>query len=306
MSAYVDPSSFDESQLVQGKVKPMRVRSTPCDRILYLCDSNQRISGNAFDFTVRSYRPMNPQSVYISRCQLPKIPNINPLNNVVTFYTNADSLVPKSFTIPPAYYNQVSLVNALKLGFDTAAGGLDTYTVAFASNNKTVSITSISGIKFYISNDCTFSLRGINVCHFDGYPAGSDPNVVGSLAVYSSIIGLCYSRYVVIRSNRLTESCVEVPRSSSGKINICAMVSIAEHFNASDYDASGSFTGSIITDQTIESSAVLNLASHFKPLDAIDIVVEDEYGFSLADSFNLGSPYSSNSLSCLIWLTVSL
>lgn len=306
MSAYVVPQSGEESLLVQGRLKPIRVRSTPCDRILFLCDSHQRISGTPFDFVVSSYKPLTPQSCYVSKVQLPKIPNINALNNTVVFYTELDPLNPKSFTIPIGYYNQVSLINALKLGFDTAATGVDTYAIAFASNNKTVSIESNNAAKFYISNDCPFSVRGINVCHFDGYSAGSDPAIVGSSKIYSSIVGLCYTRYVTIRSNRLCQNAVATPMSSSGRTNIVALVSVAEYFNPSDFDASGAFTGSILADSTIDSSAVLNLAFNRCDFDACDFQLEDEFGYNLSSSFSLGSSYSSNSLNSLIWLTISL
>ena len=293
----------DEIDLVDGSVRPTRVRTTPCDSILFMCDSNQRISGSPFNFTVTSYRPVYGQSAYISRIAIPKIPNINANNNVLTFVSTVGTF---SGTIPIGYYNQVSLVNALKLCMDTAAGGLDTYTVTYNTNNKTISVTSVGGNNFFFSSSCSFIQYGINVCNFSSNPLTSNPAIVGALVQNSAILGLIYTRYITIRSARLCANPVDVPRSSSGRVNVVAMVSVAQHFNPQDFDPSGVFTGSILTDETFKDSAVLKIANQKKDLSSIDFLFEDEFGFVLDTSLDLGVGYQVNQLGCLLWLTITL
>ncbi len=300
---YSHPHSQDELELVDGSVRPARVRTTPCDRILFLCDSNQRISGTPFSFSVTSYRPIYPQTCFISRFLIPKIPNINQNNNTVTIVSTLGTF---TGSIPVGYYNQVSLVNALKLCLDTAAGGLDTYTVTYNSNNKTISVTSVGAANFFFSNQCTFILYGKNVCNFNSYAPSSNPAVVGATVQYSSILGLVYTRYVTVRSNRLCADAVDLPRSSSGRVNTVAMISVAQHFDPDDYDPSGVFTGSILVDKSYDDSAVLRIANQKKDFSTVDFILEDEFGFTLDLALNLGAGYATNNLGCLIWLTITL
>ncbi len=298
---YSIPSNHDEIELTDGKIRPARVRNTKCDRILFLADSRQRTAGSAFKFQITGYRPIYGQSCYISRVMLPKLPNINPNDNTLQI-TNANG----TFTIllPTGYYNQISLVNILDAGLNAAGTG-DVFTVTYNNTNKTINVTA-AALPFYFVAGTSFDLYGINVAHWDSFPAGSDPALVGSLSQNSSILGLVYTRYVTITSDRLCANPMDIPRLSNGKTNVVAVISVAEHFQSSDYDATGTFNGVILVDQSFNDSAVLRIAAQKKDLTLIDYMVQDEFGYTLDLALNLGAGYSTNSLGCLIWLTITL
>lgn len=295
--------SPDELELVDGTVRPARVRSTEVDRILFLADSKQRISGTPFSFQVSGYRPIYGQTAYISRIMIPKIPNINANNNVFTI-TNATGTY--DITIPIGFYNQVSLVNALQAvlnPFGLPYG--DAFTVTYNSLNKTINITA-AALPFFFVDSSPFALYGKNVCYFEAFPAGSVLGVVGALSHNSSFLELIYSKYVNILSNRLCSNAVDIPRLSNGRVNVVAAISLAQHYDPQDYDPTGVFTGSILVEQVISDSAVLRIACQKKDLTAIDFTLEDEFGFPLDNALNLGVNYPTNYAGCLIWLTVTL
>ncbi len=300
---YAHPQSPDEAELVDGSVRPARVRSTKVDKILFLTDSRQRINGSPFNFQVSTYRPIYGQTVYVSRVMLPKLPNINANNNVFTI-TNSSGTY--DITIPIGFYNQISLVNAFNAALNPGGSPYgDSFTVSYNPANKTLNITAAT-LPFYFHSTSSFARYGINVCNFDSYPPGSVLGTVGALSHNSSLLELVYTRYVVIRSSRLCANPMDTPRTSDGKINVVAVVSVAQYFNPEDYDVSGVFTGAIMVDKSIDDSAVLRIANQRKDLTVIDYIVEDEFGFPLDTALNLGPSYASSQIGCLIWLTITL
>lgn len=295
------PQETDDAHALRwGLIQPPRVRAQTPDTILYLVDSSQRISGTPFDFYIQCGAPLSAITAEITRCQLPKIPNITQFNNTFTVVSTVGTA---AVTLPIGFYNPISLVNALKVALDTAFTGLDTFTVTYNTTNKTISITSDGGNKWYFLNTSPFIVRGSSLAGFVGLAAGGDPVVVGAVTQYSDILGMCYTRYVRIRSNVLTRFAKENARSSSGITNIMACISVANYYNPTDYDQSGAFSGAIIVDSSAESSSRVNLASKTQ-LNEVDFRIEDEYGSSLQDVLNLGSPYPAPTFAALIWMEI--
>lgn len=289
----------DKHAILWGLTQPPRVRSQNSDSILYLVDSASRISGTPFDFYVKCGAPISALTVEITRCQLPKLPNVTQFNNAFTIVSEVGTI---SAIIPIGFYNPVSLVNALKLAIDVAFNGLDTVTVTYHTTNKTISITSNNNAKWYFLSTSTFISRGNYLAGFTGLSTGV-PGVVGMITQYSGILGMCYTRYVRIRSNIMTRFAKESSRSSANINNIVACISLANYYNPSDYDQSGAFSGAIITDFSTDSSSVNNLASKTQ-LNEIDFRIEDEYGTSLQDVLYLGAPYPQPVFNALMWLYI--
>lgn len=285
--------------ILWGITQPPRVRSQDADAILYLADSASRISGTPFDFYIKCGAPLSALTCEITRCQLPKLPNVTQFNNSFRIVSTLGNFVG---SIPVGFYNPVSLVNALKVAIDVAYGGLDTVTVFYNTTNKTISITSNNAAPWYFDSLYNFIYRGNYLTGFSGLSTGL-PAVVGAVTQYSGILGMCYTRYVRIRSNVLTRFAKESSRSSANINNIVACISLANYYNPSDYDQSGAFSGAIITDFSTDSSSVNNLAAKVQ-LNEIDFRIEDEYGTSLQDVLYLGAPYPQSTFGALLWLYI--
>lgn len=281
-----------------GLSKPPRFRSQGADSILYLVDSAYRQSGTPFDFMVQCGKSLSALTVEITKAQIPKLPNVNRFNNTFTIVSETGTY---SVTLTPGFYNPTSLVNELKQKIDTAMGVDDSVTVLYNTANKTISIASNGGNKWFFVDVSPFILRGNSLTGFNGLSAALDPAVVGAITQYSDILGMIYSRYVRVRSSVLTQFAMETCRSSAGINNILACISLANFYNPTDYDQSGAFGGAIITDTTAESSAVTNVAARVQ-INFIDIRIEDEYGTTLQDVLWLGDPYPQPTFGALLWL----
>ncbi len=303
---YNVPHSHEELDVIAGVTRPARVRTTPIDSILITIDSNKKEFGTNFDFTAKVDPGMrDAQTAYVSRVMIPKLPNINYNNNNVVIVSELGTY---SGYIPPGYYNQVSLVNALSLVLNTESAGVNNFIVSYNSSNKTISVEATAGSSpaalFFFASNSSFIGYGINVVPFNSFPLSSDPAVVGSLIQRSGLLGLIYSRYVTLVSNRLCSNPVAAPRSSV-RNNVISAISVAQHFDPQDYDPSGVFTGAIMVDQSTSDSSVLRVADNGKDLSVIDFAMYDEFGNPLAWAFDYGTGYASNKLGCLIYVTIT-
>lgn len=300
---YQRESSPNTQKMKRGDCRPALVRTMPNDSIVAIVDSKQRLGGTDYDFSASFQKPISkPLSVQITRVSIPKLPNINAVDNS---FTVVHELGTYTFVINPGYYNQVSLVTALTTGFNTAIAG-DLFTINFNTLNKTLSIGSSNGYKWFFSSDCSFIVYGSNVANFNAFAASSNPAVVGSIIQYSGPAGLFYSRYVAVRSNALIKYAIEVPRSSSGISNNIAVLSMVNAFKESDFSVNNVYQGSIILESTQEVSCVLNTAQSGNSMTVVDFLLVDEYGFNLLRSLDLGAPFKTPQLGCLIWMNVAV
>lgn len=308
---YEDLASPENKEIFKGLVKPVRVRAQPCDSNLYLVDSKDRISGDSFNFTVDCGVPLRALDICVSRVCVPKLPNVNAVNNTFSIWTQdiagtggtGPNLI--TGTLPVGFYNQTSLQSNLKTALDAAAvnnGVTDTYTVSYNTFNKTISVTSNSGNRWYWDSDSPFIKYGQYLTGFIGYPAGSNILTVGKITDYSGIIGLIYSRYIKIKSNRLIGNAKEKSRTSSKQTNIIAVISLVDQMTENDFSVSNVFNGSLILDSVIETTCHLNVAYYMKELGAIDFELTDEYDLPLNMSMNYGSPYDNTRFDVLICL----
>lgn len=309
---YEDLNSPENQAIFKGLVKPVRVRNQPCDQILYLVDGKDRISGDSFNFVVDSGRPLKALSVSVARVCVPKLPNVNAMNNKIIIHTQdiagtgpTGAVYTMTANIPIGFYNQTSLQTTLKNELDASAvsaGVTDTYTVTYNAFNKTLVIISNSNNKWFFDESCSFIKYGRYLTGFVGYPSTSNVSVVGKIQHYSGAIGLIYSRYIRIKSNRLMANAKEVCRTSSFQTNVIAVISLIDQLTADDFSVTNVFTGSLIMDSVLDSSCQLNVAYYNKDLGPIDFQLLDEYDFPLNLSLNYGGDYDPVQFDVLIWL----
>jgi hypothetical protein len=302
----LDPQEHQD--VVEGLAEPCRVLTQDVSTCLILCDANDRVYGsNGCDFTVDLKGEIDRGRVSrVSKIIIPKLPTINPNNNRIIIRHALDGGTPISFTLPYGWMNQVSLVNELKLAFDTACVGLpDTFAVSYNALTHVISITSNGGHLWFFSDSCSFIVRGIDVAGFRGLSATLDPAVVGSVTRYSSSASFVYSRYVTLHSNALNRYVRTPSRTSSGDLSIIAAISVVDDMNSSDFDTSGLFTGSSVTELTLEDAPRNSFNLKYGVLRYIDFSVRDQFGLPIYESINI-SPSLNNTFNCVVWLSIDL
>lgn len=298
-------ATSDPPEVANGKFEPQRVRSEPCETLICVIDGRDRIVGNGCDFTVDLKNEVTrTRKCTVSKIVLPKLPTINPKNNAVTIVHQNGTA---STTLSYGFYNITSFVNELssKLGalFTSLSDGC---IVAYDPKTRVVSIESVGGDQWFFDSACSFIQYGGNVHGFDGYPATSDPLLVGSITQYSSTCGLIYSKYITIKSTILQNYLRSPSRNSRGDLNIVASCSICQDYTASDFDSSSVYTGCILVEKSMDDSPIFTIAGrNFASIRQVDIQLIDEFGFSCYDVINI-SPGGAPSFSCCVWLTFIL
>ncbi len=293
------------SDIVNGKYAPQRLTSEETSSCIFVCDGKDRVQGglnNGSNFVVstKSGEISRARKVRLANCIVPKLPNINIMND--SFVIVSEAGITSTITLPPGYYNQVSLVNELKYVIDLAwssFGAPDTCVVNFNTLTKTISIQSVNGNKWFFTDTSPFILRGINVAGFAGYPDSSDPAVVGSVTQYSCSVGLIYSRYIYVSSKVLTQNVKTCNRISNGRTDIVGIVPIADNYSASDFDSSNMFTGNLISDVTISHSPLLDCNLNQRNIELVDFQFTDEFGFNVTDVLQLSDNFPESTFSCL-------
>ncbi len=305
---YVYPHSQNNQQLTRGVLRPIRVRSTPSDTCVVTVDSKDRTSGTDYNFTVNLQKAiMGPLKAQVSRASIPKIPNINANDNVITIiHESLGTTGPVSITMPIGYYNQNSLITTMQNSINAGLTGVDVFTVEFDRSNKSISIESNNNLTWYISNECSFSKYGSNVANFPAYPPTTDPTTLNKTIWYSGNAGLLYSRYVAISSNILCAHAYETSRTTRGLFNTVATISMVNQYDTADFSVNGVYEGNLLMDSTVEVSSIINVAQSGAQLQIIDFKLTDEYGFDVGTSISLGAPYNTSELGCIIWVTIYL
>lgn len=330
---YEELSSPENQSIARGLTKPVRVRAQPCDQVLYLVDGKDRITGNSFNFQVDCGKPLAALSCSLTRVCVPKLPNINAINNSFTMYTQITNVTGGvtglqgvygfKVTLPIGFYNQTTIQTNLYDSINSVLGALeasitagltggnpalvpDTFNINYNTFNKTVSISSYVGNKWFFDSTSPFIVYGKYLTGFLGYPGGSNMATVGQVTQYSGPIGLMYSRYIKIKSNRLMSNALETCRTTSFQTNVVAVISLIDQLTANDFSTTNVFTGSLILDSVVETTCQLNVAYFKKQLGPIDFQLTDEYDFPLDYSLNFGAPYDPPQFDVLIWMNFTV
>lgn len=292
-----------------GASAPQRVISQTQESVVFLCNATDRFEGpNGFDFRVKANVDLySGRQCKVTKCIVPKLPNINVKNN--TFIIKHENGTTGTIRLTPSFYNQSSIVNELKAKIDAAFalfGVPDTVAVSFNTSTKIVSITSNGGYRWFFVDTSDFIVRGGSMLGFRGLPLATAATS-GSITNFSSSVGFIYSRYIVIKSRRLNEDIRSVSRTSNNEADIVAAVSLVNDYNSSDFDTTGAFVGSLISEKVTYDAPTLNILNRNKNLNYVDFQIVDEFGFNLADVLLFDeAPTQVSTFECVIWLLIDL
>jgi len=272
----------EDQNMVQGIYNPQRVLTEPQDRCALVVRSSDRTNGNDFDFQIDlKTSTAGIRKIQLAKCILPLLPQINVNNKSVTV-THADGTV--TFNLVDGFYSVQALVNSLQNEFTTAWQSLDplnSVTVSYDIDRRSISIIDNNGEPFFIHSGCPFDIYGENVVKFPTEPAGSTPSTT---SIESSSLGMIYSRYITLSSQRLTQDQKTFSVvSSGGASDIVALIDISSEYDGEQFTVSASFPSTFVTIDTLEYSPRINFVNRYKSLKVFDLVLYDEFGIKLSE-----------------------
>jgi len=292
----------EDNDLVSGRFPPQRIRNESTDSINIVIRSEDRNYGNDFDFQVDLLTiSAHVRKIQLAKCILPLLPQINVHNKTVTV-THVDGTV--TFDLVEGYYSVQSLVNMMQDKFLTAWLSLDPLnlvTVNYNIDRRSILIIDDNAENWYIHTECPFNRFARNVVKFPTLPAGSPTSTFQS---ESTSLGMIYSRYVIITSERLTEDQKAYSVISNlGPKNIVAVLDIASKYNEHQFAVTSSFPGTDVVIDTLDYAPKINVLNRNKALKVIDFQLIDEFGFNLND---INTPTYTFIYPVSMWLQGSL
>ena len=295
-------SQPEDNDLVSGRYPPQRVRVEPTDSINVLIRSEDRSYGTDFDFQVDLLTTSaHIRKVQLAKCMLPLLPQINANNKSITV-THIDGTV--TFDLVEGFFSVQALANMMQAQFTTAwlsLGVGNSVTVNYNIDRRTIVITDDNAEDWYIHTDCPFDRFARNVVKFPTLAAGS---VVATSVSESLSLGMIYSRFVIVSSNRLTEDQKAFSIVSDlGPSNILAILDLASKYDESQFAVSVSFPGTNVVINALDYAPRINLLNRGKSLKVIDFQFHDEFGFPLDNINTVDHPFVYPTA---LWLQCSL
>lgn len=295
-------SAPEDNDLVSGRFPPQRVRNESTDSVNMIIRSEDRNFGNDFDFQVDLLTSSTHiRKIQLAKCMLPLLPQINSKNKSITI-THADGTV--TFDLIEGYYSVQAMVNMMQSEFLNAWISLDPtnlVTVNYNIERREISITDDNGENWYIHSGCPFDLYARNVVKFPTLPSGSLP-VTNEYK--SNSLGMIYSRYVIVTSNRLTEDQKSYSiLSNIGPKNVVAVLDLSSKYTEAQFAVTSSFPGTDVVIDSLEYAPKINLLNRNKALKIVDIQLIDEFGFNLNE---LNTPSYTFVYPVAMWFQCSL
>lgn len=273
----------EDQNLVSGKYPPQRVKTECQDISNMLIRSEDRTSGNDFDFSVDLLTTTSHiRKIALSKIGLPLLPQINEKNKRITI-THTDGTV--SFELIEGYYSVQSMVNMMQAQFLTAWLSLDAanlVTVSYNIERRSITVQDDNNENFYIHSESDFIRFGRNVVKFASQAAGS--SLGSNTFIESFSLGMIYSRYVSLQSRRMIEDQKTFSViSNRGPSDIVAIIDLASAYSSAQFTVSSSFPGTDVVINTLEYTPRINVVNRNKSFKVIDFQLVDEFGFSLND-----------------------
>ena len=297
-----------DEDIETGMSKPPLFCMEEPDSVNILIDGKDSVvlGDDPFNFTIDLRTTLyRARSAKVGKCIIPLINNITPFNNQLQI-KHADGFTTAVFSLTPAFYNTTTLSNEITSKINAAyvtAGITDTVTTTFDPITKTFSISSVNSEAFFIVDSCSFITKGKYCAPFESEAVANTPS---KTTIYSSMAGMIYTRFLTVHSNQLNYYSYGSSLTSDSQQgqNIIAILDCCSIYNEADFDVGVPFGGNFATIET-PSAPQMNVVNSQKNLfSRIDIRVKDEYGNSLQDVMNLGSPYPDNTLGISLWLEV--
>jgi hypothetical protein len=280
--------TWDDESIITGSNRPPIVSTERLQSTNLVVNSNQRVAGDPFTFTVDCGGSLlRGRMISLYRAILPKIPNVTALNNTLVIASAGGGGVPfvgvLTVTIPTGFYTTTDICNELVFLLNTAAGGADTYTCTFDTRSETFTLSSVGGNLLSVDATCSFQLRGTNFFQFINPSGGPTPSLVSTKA------GMLYTRYVTVASVRVDRYSVAPTLLSAADIptaDIIAVIDTAKLYGPEDFDILTPFSGCFAEVDTPEAPfiRISNDSREFNTT-GMDFTLLDEYGFPLQRAF---------------------
>lgn len=272
-------------------------------------DSRDRSAGNLSTFWINlKYQLVKVRYIQLKRVVLPKIPNINPLNNTIVMRSQfGGGTVTSPFTLPVGLYNTTTFSNVLVSAINTAfvaAGIVDTVTCTWSPTTRTFSLSSVNGIALAFDSTCSFITGGVNMAPFESQLMSV---AATKTTLYTSTCGMIYTKYITVSSDALTQYSIgnSILSTPSQPPSVIAVVDLVDLYEASDFDITKVFSG-VYKAVDVNTAPHLRVANSSRSLpQTIDLEVRDEFGNELNSVVQLGSPYPTDNSSIALLLEVS-
>lgn len=272
-------------------------------------DSKDRTAGDLSEFLVDlKYQLMKGRYLQVKRVVVPKIPNVNVLNNTVRMRSEfGGGTTTAYFTIPPGLYNTTNFSNALTTAINAAfvaAGIVDTVTTTFDPITRTFSLASVNAINLCFDETCDFIRFGKNLAPFESQSVSV---AATKTTLYSGTAGMIYTRYLSISSDALTQYSVgnSLLSAPSQPPSIIAVVDLVDLYTEMDFDLTKIF-GGVYRSVDVNSAPRLRVCNPSKTIPQnLDFQVKDEYGKSLNQVVQLGAPYPTDQSSITILMEIT-
>jgi hypothetical protein len=275
-------SDVDDLSLTQGKFYPQQVQAIPPASTNIAIDNEDATpsSRSNFDFEVDIKQEVALKSIYLDRAVLPLLPQINTFDNTLFFTYGA---TPFQITLTNGFYTPNSLANEINFRMNTAINGSG-YTVLVSYNNAarniTIVDTSTPATSFTLTGG-TLLTEGIHVVNFGSVLTANAGN---NYTLTSVSLEMQYSRYMYIRSSRLTNNQrIQFIDSRYSYEDCVGVVTPTEYFNESQYQTT-TFPG---TSKLFQIHNPININCAGNTIRFIDIRVQDEWGHNLSEVLNV-------------------
>jgi hypothetical protein len=308
-------SNQNDEDIQTGRTKPTLITAESPQSIQLVVDGKTRLGQNE---TPSSFRVSMNSNLFrarmarVSKVVIPKPPNVTQFNNRIVF-TVWDTVTTQPLTffanLPVGFYDTTSLANALAAAMNAVASVVPfSFSVNFISISRNFEVVSSTSDKFYFHSECPFIARGLFLMNLPSFPAGSDPNVVGTPTVTGGIAGMVYTRYAIISSESMNQYSFSDSRSTTllQKTDVICIVDLTSLYTPEDFDQGSQYGGALYsTIDTPEAPHIMVTNPQRNMNDKIDIRVQDEYGSDYNDLLELGAPSPPNSLGISLWMEVT-
>ncbi len=312
-------SNMDKDEVTSGRVRLTQVSTEPPQSVNYLVDSQDKVSGTAFNFVVNMQSNLfRCRLIQVSKVLLPVINNITINNNLVAmrfFFSTTNQwryifiTLDVGFYDPTSFCNEISskvqdyvlanyagdmnFANTLLIGAYSPASNHISF--QFLLNAQVPAVANVAA-PFYFISSSSFIVRGRAFAHFQAFPdTGTLIAPVGVSNYYESgSAGMLYTRYVTLHSDALNQFSYADSRTSDNNQGgkIVAIIGVAGSIiNAAQ------FTGAFVGGEIVQAPVISVLNPQKMLQKFLDFYVRDEYGTDLGEAFPPG-----HQLGIVLWL----
>lgn len=288
-------SNMDKEENHQGGTRLPQFVFEENQSINYLVDSNDRINGTPFDFTVNMNQNLfRARQLHLSRAIIPKIRNVNNKNKTIRFRFRPGN---PGFTpwrlltavLDIGQYGVQQLANEMGAKMTRAiidSGSTGTVLVEWKPLENVFVLSTFLGGQpdraLYFLEDSSFIQRGKNLAPFLAFPdLGTTGVPVTTNAIESGwssgIAGMLYTRYVTLHSAAVNQFAFAGSKTSRGTAgsDIIAILDVVNQLHTGD-----TFFGAFFSDTSIETDSpniqIVNPQKQFQKF--LDFQLRDEYG----------------------------